>query len=206
MIQIRSIHIKYKRFQNYVSKCFNSIKFQLWGIKHGKHLCVHGHVGLYIAPSAQVIIGDNYYISSGLHINPLARNLEASIKVNDKGCLLIGNKVGMSSPVIWVHQSVTIGNHVQIGAGTLIMDSDAHSLHYLKRRDLKIDLNCKHNAPIVIEDDVLIGANCIILKGVTIGARSVIGAGSVVVKNIPADSIAAGNPARVIKQSYKNSQ
>ncbi len=52
---------------------------------------------------------------------------------------------------------------------------------------------------IVIEDDVLIGMNSIILKGVHIGARSVIGAGSVVTKDIPADCIAAGNPARVIK-------
>ena len=52
---------------------------------------------------------------------------------------------------------------------------------------------------IVIEDDVLIGMNSIILKGVHIGARSVIGAGSVVTKDIPADCIAAGNPAHVIK-------
>lgn len=55
------------------------------------------------------------------------------------------------------------------------------------------------NKPIVIEDDVLIGARSIVLKGVTIGARSVIGAGSVVVKDIPADCIAAGNPCKVIK-------
>lgn len=53
--------------------------------------------------------------------------------------------------------------------------------------------------PIVIEDDVMIGTRCIILKGVTIGARSVIGSGSVVTKSIPADSIAAGNPCRVIR-------
>jgi acetyltransferase-like isoleucine patch superfamily enzyme len=50
----------------------------------------------------------------------------------------------------------------------------------------------------VIEDDVLIGARCIILKGVSIGARSIIGAGSIVVKNIPEDCIAAGNPCVVI--------
>ena len=57
---------------------------------------------------------------------------------------------------------------------------------------------CVQSAPVTIEDDVWIGTNCIILKGVTIGARSVIGAGSVVTKNIPADCIAAGNPCRVI--------
>jgi len=53
---------------------------------------------------------------------------------------------------------------------------------------------------IIIDDDVLVGANTIILKGVHIGARSVIGAGSVVTKDIPEDSIVAGNPAKVIKK------
>ncbi len=55
-------------------------------------------------------------------------------------------------------------------------------------------------APITIEDHVLIGARSVILKGVTIGRGSVIGAGSVVVKSIPPRCIAAGNPCRVIKQ------
>lgn len=51
----------------------------------------------------------------------------------------------------------------------------------------------------MIEDDVLIGTRCIIFKGVTIGARSVIGSGSVVTKSMPSDCIAAGNPCKVIK-------
>ena len=55
------------------------------------------------------------------------------------------------------------------------------------------------SAPIVIEDNVLVGARCIILKGVTIGARSIIGSGSIVTKDIPSDCIAAGNPCKVIK-------
>ena len=54
--------------------------------------------------------------------------------------------------------------------------------------------------PIVVEDDVLIGANCIILKGVRIGARSVVGAGSVVTRDVPPDTVVAGNPAVVIKK------
>ena len=59
------------------------------------------------------------------------------------------------------------------------------------------------SAPVVIEDDVWIGAHSIILKGVTIGARSVIGAVSVVTKSIPADCGAAGNPCKVIKSASK---
>jgi len=55
-------------------------------------------------------------------------------------------------------------------------------------------------APVVIEDEVFIGTSCLILKGVTIGRRSVIGAGSVVSKCIPAGVIAAGNPAKVVRE------
>ena len=58
----------------------------------------------------------------------------------------------------------------------------------------------KSENPIVIEDDVWIGAHSIILKGVTIGARSIIGAGSIVTKDIPCDCIAAGNPCKVKKK------
>ena len=54
----------------------------------------------------------------------------------------------------------------------------------------------------MIEDDVWIGAQSIILKGVTIGARSIIGAGSVVTKSIPSDCIAAGNPCKILKKCF----
>lgn len=86
------------------------------------------------------------------------------------------------------------------------MDTDAHSLDYMVRRlreknadGFGMDGLSAATAPIVIEDDVLIGTRCIILKGVTIGARSIIGSGSVVVKSIPADCIAAGNPCKIIR-------
>ena len=79
-------------------------------------------------------------------------------------------------------------------------DTDAHSLSYLHRRNGITDMANRIDKEIIIDDDVLVGANTIILKGVHIGARSVIGAGSVVTKDIPEDSIVAGNPAKVIKK------
>lgn len=79
------------------------------------------------------------------------------------------------------------------------MDSDAHSLSYVDRRESVQDMKNRIDREIVIGDDVLIGANSIILKGVHIGARSVVGAGSVVTKDVPEDCIVAGNPAKVIK-------
>lgn len=111
----------------------------------------------------------------------------------------IGNSVGMSSVTIWCHQAITIGNHVNIGANTIILDSDCHSLYYLDRQEINTDIRCKTDKPIVIGDDVLIGTNCIILKGVTIGDRCVVGAGSVVTKSMPVDCIVGGNPAKIIK-------
>lgn len=80
------------------------------------------------------------------------------------------------------------------------MDTDAHSLNYLHRRNGAIDMANRIDKGIVIDDDVLIGAYSIVLKGVHIGARSVIGAGSIVTKDIPSDCIAAGNPCKVIKR------
>lgn len=113
----------------------------------------------------------------------------------------------MSSTRIWIHDSLTIGNNVNIGACVLIIDTDSHQMDYrMRRRDAsehftKEELQASiKSAPITIEDDVWIGAHCIILKGVTIGARSIIGAGSVVTKSIPADCIAAGNPCRAIRK------
>lgn len=102
----------------------------------------------------------------------------------------------MSSTRLWIHESARIGTNVKIGGCVLITDTDAHPMDYVARRSSN---DGTKSAPVVIEDDVWVGAHCIILKGVTIGARSIIGAGSVVTKSIPADCVAAGNPCKVIK-------
>lgn len=94
----------------------------------------HHCLGLNI--DSTISIGDNFYLSSGNHINPLARNIGAHICVNKGAFLTIGNEVGMSSPVIWAHKSIKIGNNVMLGANVIIMDSDAHSLNHLHRRNL----------------------------------------------------------------------
>lgn len=161
----------------------------------GKNVCIPGKVS-WVIRGGKIWIGDNFYFSSGDGVNPIASNLQGAIYVENGASLTIGNHVGMSSTRIWTHESVTIGDHVKIGACVLIMDTDAHPMDYLTRRSSGLGTK---SAPIVIEDDVWIGAHSIILKGVRIGARSVIGAGSVVTKSIPSDSVAAGNPCRVIK-------
>ena len=89
-------------------------------------------------------------------------------------------------------QSVQIGDNVMLAANAYISDSDWHGIYNRIR-----PFRC--TKPVVIENNVWLGERVIVNKGVTIGENSVIGAGSVVTKNIPANSVAAGNPARIIK-------
>lgn len=198
MLLTKLYHIS-RRIKMYLYPPWNRLKFNIKGGSFGKNLNVSTKMFLEIGNDAQLIIGNNFTFSSGDCINPLCRNIKGCIVVNPHASIHIGNNVGMSSPSIWAHTSIKIGNNVNIGGDCILLDSDAHSLDYIERRNPFEDQANKKNAPITIEDDVLIGTRCIILKGVTIGARSIIGSGSIVTKSIPADCIAAGNPCKVIK-------
>ena len=90
---------------------------------------------------------------------------------------------------------IEIGNDVIIGPGVSLFSEN----HNYERSDKLIRLQGETRKAIVIEDDVWIGANATILAGVHIGIHSVIGAGAVVTKDIPSNSVYAGNPARSIK-------
>lgn len=117
-----------------------------------------------------------------------ARNSSASILI--KNNTIINNNF----VVIADQTSVTIGENCLIGPNVFITDSDFHGLKVKDR--VNGNYQC---LPTVIEDNVFIGENVRILKGVTIGEGSVIGCGSVVSKNVPPNSIYAGNPGKFIK-------
>lgn len=185
-------------WQSNVMPYINRLKLHGMGVQFGKNCIVRSSFSLRVGRTANVEIGDNFRITGSNLSNPLCKN-QSCINVAEGAKMIIGNNVGMSSPTIYVHESLVIGNHVNLGGGITILDSDCHSLNYFDRRIGAVDQKKKKNKPIEIDDDVLIGAYSIILKGVHIGARSVIGAGSVVTKDIPADCIAAGNPCKVIK-------
>lgn len=124
------------------------------------------------------------------------------------GSIRIGNEcyIGVGTR-IWSGQSVTIGNRVLISHGVNIFDNQTHSLSASERNQhfrkifstghpTEISLG---ERPVVIEDDVWIACMSIILRGVHIGRGAIIAAGSVVTKDVPAWSVVAGNPARVVK-------
>ena len=106
----------------------------------------------------------------------------------------------MTNTTIQCYQNITIGDYVNIGAGCLIMDSNFHSTDWHDRMDRRKDTSMRINAPVHIGNVVFIGARSIICKGVTIGDHAMIAAGSVVVKDVPADEVWGGNPARFIKK------
>jgi acetyltransferase-like isoleucine patch superfamily enzyme len=108
---------------------------------------------------------------------------------NPNAQIIIGNNCGLSGTVIGAFVKIELKENVRCGANTLITDSDWHT----------DDLRSGEASPILIENNVWLGEGVKVLKGVTIGENSVIGAGSIVTKNIPANVIAAGNPCRVIK-------
>jgi len=180
-------------------RVYNYLRFTYNGARIGSRSNIKYSLFFKKSKKSQVMIGDNFTFFSSGNLNPLSPGREGAIFAEGDAIIKIGNMVGMSSTVLWAKVGITIGDRVTVGANTVILDSDCHSLNHLDRwteNDMK---NCK-SKPIVIEDDVLIGTGSYILKGVHIGARTVIGAGSVVTKDIPADCIAAGNPCKVIKQ------
>ena len=178
---------------------FNRWKFRFLGVELGNHSDIKNKVYLQIGTHAKVTIGSHFVLYSGDNLSPLCHNECASITVHPHAQLTVGHHSGMSGGTLWVTENVIIGNYVNIGGNCSIMDGDLHNIDWQERRKDRQEAISYKTAPITIEDDVWIGANCTILKGVHIGARTIIGAGSVVVKDIPADCIASGNPCRVIK-------
>ena len=185
---------------------WNRLYFRLIGIEYGKNLQVFNKV--YILGKGNITIGDDFVFTSGDCINPICRNIRGVLfTMTPDAQIKIGDRVGISSACLWAKERITIGNDVNIGGDCLIIDNDAHPLDYMQRRRAfaaevgeEAFYRTIGTAPIEIGDDVWIGARCQILKGVHIGARSIIAAGSVVTKNIPADSIAGGNPCGVIRE------
>ena len=181
------------------SRCCNGLRFRLQGVRLGRDSRIEGKVYLRLDGRSTVSIGQNCHIVGGLGINRIGRDIAASLSAGEGAVIRIGDGVGISNSCLWAMERIEIGSHVNIGADCLLLDHDAHSLDPMDRRDYAVDRQHIAKAPIIIDDDVLIGARCIILKGVHIGARSIVGAGSVVTGNIPAGEIWAGNPARKIR-------
>jgi len=147
-------------------------------------------------PGSILSIGDSCAIRSDSYSNLVGVNHRCIISTfTGESVLKIGARIGISGAVIGARERIEIGSDVLIGANAVIMDCDWHDPNPLLRHT-----SGGSSSPVVIGDNVWIGLNAIVLKGVTIGNNSVIGANSVVTKSIPPNVIAAGNPCRVVRE------
>lgn len=147
-----------------------------WNVRaHGKHIRIGRNVHIITTPDRLVCLSSWTFGEHQGHIN-------------------IGNNVLLCPGVRLDSASeINVGDNCMFAAGSYITDADWHDLYDRTKA-------VGQTEPVTLADNVWIGDGAIVCKGVSIGKNSIIGAGSVVASDIPADSIAAGNPARVIKQ------
>ena len=182
--------------RNFINKIFNYFFLKKFLVQYGKNLIINGRVNLNI--NGKFIVGQNCIITSGKKYNQVGYNEKTIITINKGAVVCFGDNVGVSNINLYSKKEISIGNNVLIGGGTNIWDTDFHSLD-TENRIFEGDTNVK-SASIIIEDDVFIGANVTILKGVRIGKGSIVGAVSLVSKSIPSGEIWAGNPAKFMKK------
>jgi acetyltransferase-like isoleucine patch superfamily enzyme len=171
----------------------NYLLAQFWGVKIGSKCRFWGKTYFSRAPNSQIVIGEACRFRSAAWSNKVGLTRPCMISTLYPGAkIIIGSGVGMSGTVVAAAESIIIGNDVMCGGNVTITDTDWHSIEPDRRNEPG------PAAPVVIEDNVWLGLNTIVIKGVTIGRDCVIGAGSVVTQSIPPRVIAAGQPAKVI--------
>jgi acetyltransferase-like isoleucine patch superfamily enzyme len=171
--------------------------FAINGIQWGKNWKILGVPIIQKHRLSSIRIGSGLGLRSTARSNPLGLTHPVILCTWQAGAVIeIGKNFAMTGGSLVAANRITIGNDVNIGANSTVTDTDFHPLTPIERREKP---QSAETAAIVIEDDVFIGMNCIILKGVTIGQNSVIGAGSVVSRDVPPGVIVAGNPAKIIR-------
>jgi acetyltransferase-like isoleucine patch superfamily enzyme len=149
----------------------------------GKHSVIHRSARMDTPPYRLFSLGNYSVIESFACIN------------NAVGDVIIGDhtRIGLHNTIIG---PVEIGNNVNLAQGITVTALN----HNFSDTNKRIDEQGVSTNPVTIEDDVWVGANAVILPGVTIGEHCVVAAGAIVTKDVPPHSLVAGVPAKVIKK------
>lgn len=150
-----------------------------------------------------ITIGNNVLLNSrsfGYHINMHSPVKLATSKPEAK--IIIGENSRIHGTCIHAYERIEIGKNCLIAANCQIIDSNRHELDF-KNPENRLK-NSDKSKPVFIHDNVWIGANSIILPGVTIGEGGVVAAGSIVTKDVPPFTLVGGNPAKIIKSAITN--
>lgn len=140
--------------------------------------------------------GDRLHCNSSPRSNPLGCFQPCVLRTMTPGAVLdVGANVGLSAAVLVAGRSIVVGEGTIFGSGAVIIDNDFH----FPEGEWGWGFDCARDArPVIIGRGCFIGARAWILKGVTLGDRSMVGAGAVVTRDVPAGCVAVGNPARIL--------
>lgn len=198
----RLLRVLYYQIACKYSWLLSSFKFYLNDVKYHRDFVGFGIPILDISMQGTFSIGKRFWFNSGKYHAMGGRQQQCYFVVAKGGELTIGDNVGVTSVAFICHNKISIGNNVKIGINTVIYDTDFHSLDAKMRNSYPERLDGVKTKPVIICDGAFIGGHSTILKGVTIGKNSIVGAGSVVFEDIPDEQVWAGNPARYVRDNF----
>jgi len=168
------------------------------GFTVGAGARVRGRFCVIMYGQGEVVFGAKARIVSDYKRSPLGAGSRCKFVTFPGARIILGDGVIFAGTVIVARKSVEIGDGTGVAANVVIADSDFHVVWPPERRFAPAPI--EEAEPVKIGRRVWIGYGAIILKGVTIGDNAIIGAGSVVTRDVPANTLAAGSPARVIRR------
>jgi acetyltransferase-like isoleucine patch superfamily enzyme len=173
-------------------------QFVWHGVAWGRNWKIFGRPIIQRHRGSRIALGDGLYLRSWPRSNPLAPTAPVVLSTRRADAVIdVGDDCGFTGTTLVAATRITIGDRVQVGGNASIVDFDFHPLVPEERAE---HFNDGAHAPIIIHDDVFVGMEALILKGVTIGMGAVVGAGAVVTQDVPPRTVVAGNPAQVVRE------
>jgi acetyltransferase-like isoleucine patch superfamily enzyme len=185
------IDMLYWKVNSFSSTIYVTLLARIRGIPIGAGTKFFGITRMKRSKTGSIVIGKGNNFRSSVTSNPLGICKPCIFNALEPGSrIIIGDNCSFSGTSLLCAESITIGNNVKIGPNTMILDWCFHPE----------DSRCTEPKPIMICDNAWLGFNVAVMRGVTIGENTIIGAGSIVTKDIPANVVAAGCPCVVIRQ------
>tara|TARA_B110000240_G_scaffold196663_1_gene249444 strand:- start:690 stop:1310 length:621 start_codon:yes stop_codon:yes gene_type:complete len=173
-------------------------------IKFGTNLRILGGIPIVKIPKdGKIIIGDNVVLNSDFEGSNTSLTTKVKFVTGTTGKIIIGNNCDLNGTCFVSYDEIEIGDFCQFASSSIISDTDFHPVDpKFRLKQMKgesFSFNSVSKKKIKIGNNVWVGWGTVILKGVNIGDNSIIAAGAVVVSDIPSNCIAAGNPAKPVK-------
>jgi acetyltransferase-like isoleucine patch superfamily enzyme len=182
--------------QMYFDTAWCRLVAYMWGVNLGSSCRFIGKTHFRRYPGSLIKIEKNCEFRSSFRSNMVGLNRPCGLSTYHKNAeIRLGKNCGLSGVIIGAANSIVLGNNVLCGANVTITDFDWHNINPANRHESLLDTGL----PVLINDNVWLGLNTLILKGIEIGKNTVVGANSVVTSSIPENVLAAGVPARVIR-------